>query len=226
MDLEKLIALLKEKFQGVRMDAIEQLALMLSMTAKDENAVKQLVDGLTSTEVVEFEKKFQATLDTARTNAIKTNEENLRKKFEFVEKEKKPAKEEERKEKEEEKNTLLEQIASLKTLVEDLVSERKTASFREIVAKQLDEKGVDKAFYNAILAGRSFSSDEEVAQFVEETNKSYSSVVESITKKTLEDKRPPLSGSLSKEDNEAFIEAAKAYGQSEGGSNSFNVKKF
>lgn len=226
MDLEKLIALLKGKFKGVRPDVVEQLALIISMTAKDEEAVKQVVDGLTSTEIENFGKKFQSTLDKERTNAIKTNEENLREKFDFVEKGKNPKEKSEGGQEQggEKEDGLKKEINELKEIVKSFSEERKRTSLLEKASKMLEEKGVDKNYSTAILAGRSFSSEEEITTFVEETEKGYSAFVEAFRQNEIKGKTPPLSGEMTDAESKAFIEAAKAYGSDEG-SCSFNVKK-
>lgn len=83
---DKIFALLTAKFPGTRKDALLQLARSLALQFADEKDAKEFVDKLTDAQVNDYTKEFRADVDKEVSSSIKKNEENLRKKFEFVDK--------------------------------------------------------------------------------------------------------------------------------------------
>jgi pantothenate synthetase len=86
---EKLMALLTAKFlnvQGVRKDGLAQLANSLYLTVTTEDEAKTLVDKLSNEQVVDAIKSYRSSVDSEVSNATKTYEDNLKLKYEFVEK--------------------------------------------------------------------------------------------------------------------------------------------
>lgn len=84
--MEHLLELLKAKFSGVRQDVLAQLAASLLLVATTEDAQKELVEKLDKAQVEAFGKEYRKTVDTEVSNSTKTFEENLKKKYDFVEK--------------------------------------------------------------------------------------------------------------------------------------------
>lgn len=83
---DKILALLTAKFAGVRKDVLMQMARVMALHCADETEAKALVDKMTIETVNEFVKEFRADVDNEVSKSIKTNEENLKKKYDFVEK--------------------------------------------------------------------------------------------------------------------------------------------
>ena len=81
-----ILALLVAKFQGVRKDGLEALARACALQCKSEDDAKTLVDGLDKAQVDEFVKEYRAGVDKEVSDGVKTNETNLRNKYNFVEK--------------------------------------------------------------------------------------------------------------------------------------------
>lgn len=88
--MEKLLELLKKKFSGVRQDVLAQLASSLAMVATTDEEQSATVEKLTVAQVEAFGKEYRKTVDTEVSNGTKTFEENLKKKYDFVEKGKTP----------------------------------------------------------------------------------------------------------------------------------------
>lgn len=88
--MEKLIELLKQKFSGIRPDVLAQLASSMILVATTEEEQKSMVEKLTQAQVEAFGKDYRKAVDTEVSNSTKTFEENLKKKFDFVEKQKTP----------------------------------------------------------------------------------------------------------------------------------------
>ena len=84
--MEHLIELLKQKFSGVRQDVLAQLAALLALVATTEDEQKTMVEKLDKAQVEAFGKEYRKTVDTEVSNGTKTFEENLKKKYDFVEK--------------------------------------------------------------------------------------------------------------------------------------------
>lgn len=83
---EKILALLLAKFAGVRKDGLARLATALSLQAGDETEAGELVEKLTTEKVNEFVTDYRKDVDKEVSDANKTYEGNLKKKYEFVEK--------------------------------------------------------------------------------------------------------------------------------------------
>ena len=86
---EKILKLLETKFQGTRKDGLSILAGVLAMTATDDETAQKVVDALTADQVKDFITDYRKGADAEITKANQTAEENLRKKYDFVEKGKK-----------------------------------------------------------------------------------------------------------------------------------------
>ena len=87
--MEHLLELLRQKFSGVRQDVLAQLAAMLAMVATTEDEQTATVEKLTPAQVEAFGKDYRKTVDKEVSDGTKTFEENLKKKYDLVEKGKK-----------------------------------------------------------------------------------------------------------------------------------------
>ena len=85
-----ILALLVAKFQGVRKDGLSVMAGILALQAATEEEAKTLVDKLTDAQVNEFIKDYRKDVDKEVSESNKTFETNLRKKYDFREKEVEP----------------------------------------------------------------------------------------------------------------------------------------
>lgn len=85
-----ILALLVAKFQGARKDGLNVLAGILALQASTEDEAKTLVEKITDAQVNEFIKDYRKDVDKEVSESNKTFEANLRKKYEFKEKETEP----------------------------------------------------------------------------------------------------------------------------------------
>ena len=83
---EKILALLAAKFPGVRKDALAQLAGVLALQAATDEEATGLVEKLTAEKAKQFEVEYRKDVDKEVSDANKTYEGNLKKKYDFVEK--------------------------------------------------------------------------------------------------------------------------------------------
>ena len=88
-----ILALLVAKFQGARKDGLNVLAGILALQASTEDEAKALVEKITDAQVNEFIKDYRKDVDKEVSESNKTFETNLRKKYDFKEKEVEPGNE-------------------------------------------------------------------------------------------------------------------------------------
>lgn len=90
---EKILALLETKFQGRRKDGLNRLASAIALQVSTEEEANAIAGRLTAESVDTFIADWRREADAELGRANRTHEDNLRKKFDFVEKkpeEKKP----------------------------------------------------------------------------------------------------------------------------------------
>ena len=85
-----ILALLVAKFQGARKDGLNVLAGILALQASTDDEAKALVEKITDAQVNEFIKDYRKDVDKEVSESNKTFETNLRKKYDFKEKEVEP----------------------------------------------------------------------------------------------------------------------------------------
>ena len=85
-----ILALLVAKFQGARKDGLNVLAGILALQASTEDEAKALVEKITDAQENEFIKDYRKDVDKEVSESNKTFETNLRKKYDFKEKETEP----------------------------------------------------------------------------------------------------------------------------------------
>ncbi|ERI85121.1 hypothetical protein HMPREF1981_02008 [Bacteroides pyogenes F0041] len=86
MNFQQILALLIAKFSGVQKDGLEQMARTIALQCTNEEEAKSLVEKITDAQVNDFVKEYRKVVDKEVSEAGKTLETNLKKKFDFVEK--------------------------------------------------------------------------------------------------------------------------------------------
>ena len=85
-----ILALLAAKFPGVRKDGLNMLARMMALQMETEDEAKAAVERLTRDGVDAFVRDFRSDVDKEVSDGTRTFEENLRRKFDLVEKQSEP----------------------------------------------------------------------------------------------------------------------------------------
>lgn len=85
MNYQQILALLQAKFAGVRKDGLAQLARMITLQVTSQEEAQALIDKLDVEKVTETVKDYRKDVDKEVSEANKTYEGNLKKKFKFVE---------------------------------------------------------------------------------------------------------------------------------------------
>lgn len=86
LTIEQVIALLGAKFPGVRKDGIKNLAGVIALQAENEEEARAIVDKLTADKVSAFVTDFRSNIDREIQQSVSTAEQNLRNKYDFVDK--------------------------------------------------------------------------------------------------------------------------------------------
>lgn len=86
MTYQQILALLINKFSGVRKDGLEQMARILALQCTNEEEAKTLVEKITDAQVNDFVKEYRKVVDKEVSDGNKTFETNLKKKYDLVEK--------------------------------------------------------------------------------------------------------------------------------------------
>lgn len=85
MNYQIILGLLATKFTKVRKDGLEQVARLLALQCSNEDEAQALIEKITEEQVTDYVKEFRSVVDREATNARKSFEENLRKKYQLVE---------------------------------------------------------------------------------------------------------------------------------------------
>ena len=83
---EKILSLLSAKFAQARKDGLQQLARSIAIQAADDSEAQALVDKLNVDKVTDYIKDWRKDVDSEVTNATRTHENNLKTKYDFVDK--------------------------------------------------------------------------------------------------------------------------------------------
>lgn len=189
---EKILKLLETKFQGTRKDGLSILAGVLAMTATDDETAQKVVDALTADQVKDFITDYRKGADAEITKANQTAEENLRKKYDFVEKGKKNDPEPPQPNIDEliQKATapLLERIAGLEG---QGIKATRRAQFDKAIANAPDTV---KALLVENFEGANFDTDEAFAAYLQKTSETASKLAQDFNNTKLATMRLPQFG--------------------------------
>jgi len=195
MTQSEILQQLETKFQGVRKDGLNQLAAAYALTfGDDDETIKNKISELTEEKVSSFVAENRKAVDAEITKAIKTNETNLKAKYEFVEKGKKP---EPDNDKPDEKNAdpdptqsaIEKAIAKALTPITDAIavmqSEKITANRQAVLEGVLNENTkIPNVYKTSILSNfksQKFDTDEAFSEFVENTKKDLATFEQELT---------------------------------------------
>lgn len=206
---EKILALLIAKFAGVRKDGLAQMALVLSLQAADETEATALVEKLTTEQVNGFVRDWRSDVDKEVSEANKTYETNLKKKYDLVEKKEgdkdDPAKDPKPATNTNDVATLVANAVkeAMEPLQKELVS-IKTAKTTETRLQQVESKltNVPEAYKAQKLKDfkrMSFETDEAFAEYLGEVETDITALNQELADKGLAGHTKPIMGSPNKD---------------------------
>ena len=87
MTIEQITTALQSKFVGARKDGLDMIARNIALiTGNDEQKTKEAIESLTADTVNALFVEWRKTVDAENAKAAQTREDNLLKKFDFIEK--------------------------------------------------------------------------------------------------------------------------------------------
>lgn len=216
MKIAEIQALLEQKFKGERKDGLKLLALHIVMTAgEDDEKAKQAVEALSEDGVKAFIKDWRKDADAETTKAVKTNEETLRGKYDFVEKQQQNQQQQQQETPPAQGITQEQLAAAIEAAIKpyrDEVSKLQgaslTASRKEQIENLFKGKAVNAAYKKAVMAGfnsRKFESDEEFSSYFESTKADVDSCVQELANQGLSLLAPPILGITNKDGVSAAV---------------------
>ncbi len=207
---DKILALLIAKFSGVRKDGLARLAQALSLQVADETEAGALVDKLTPEKVNEFVTDYRKDVDKEVSDANKTYEGNLKKKYEFVEKkDPDPGKDQDPNKKQDPTDIATIVANAVKAAVEPLQKEMlsfKGEKTTETRLQQLQTKFKDKNLPESFAAQKlkdfkrmNFDTDEAFTEYLTEVESDITAFNQELADKGLAGHTKPLMGGLNKD---------------------------
>lgn len=188
---DKILTLLETKFQGTRKDGLSILAGVLAMTANDEETAKKVVEALTADQVKSFITDYRKAADSEITKATKTAEENLRVKYNFVEK--KPDGDDDKKKKPDGDDKTLDIEALIKKATDPLIKEladlkgdKVKATRRETFTKAIGNIPDNlKSLYLENFEKSTFDTDDDFNAYVTKTTETASKLAQDMANNSL-----------------------------------------
>lgn len=168
---EKLLALLIAKFAQARKDGLQQMARSLTLHVADETEAQALVDKIQESQVTTFIKDWRKDVDSEVSKGTKSFEDNLKSKYDLVEKKTPTSKTEQS----DDIATIVAQavasaIAPLQQKIQSFESGRTVENRREVLTGKLE--GYPEVFKKTVLKNfdrMKFENDDEFATFITET---------------------------------------------------------
>lgn len=197
---EKILALLTTKFAGVRKDGLARLAQTLSLQVENETEAGALVEKLTAEKVNEFVSDYRKDVDKEVSDANKTYETTLKKKYDFVEKKAEPTKEPEPTKPDDAPAWAKALIDQNKALT-DRLSAIETGKTVETRLQQLQSKFKDKNLPESFTSQKvkdfkrmSFESDDAFAEYLTELDADVTAFNQELADKGLSGQGKPMFG--------------------------------
>lgn len=227
---EKLLALLIQQFAGVRKDGLNNLASSLALTVSTEEEAEQVVGKLTADTVNQYVTDWRKEVDAENNKASQTRENNLRAKYNFVDKQ-------EHQDPNPQDpppsphggggfnpediqklivNSVKEATQGLQNEIQSLKGSAVTANRREALLKVFNDQ-TPEPFKEAVLETfelRTFENDEAFAEFANKTKENVAVLTQEIADKGLGGHTPPIFGKANSSGVSSgvldYIEAKKA----------------
>lgn len=217
MKIAEIQALLEQKFKGERKDGLKLLALHIVMTAgEDDEKAKQAVEALTEDGVKAFIKDWRKDADAEITKSNQTAEQNLRNKYDFVEKVQQTPPEPNPDPKggitaEQLEAAIAKAIKPYTDKVAALEGANITASRKEQVEALFKDKNVNAAYKKAVMSAfesQKFEDDNAFNTYLESTKADIDTCVQELADQGLaEGLGSPLFGKPNKDGVSAEVEA-------------------
>jgi hypothetical protein len=168
---EKILEQLKAKNSGVSQRTLDTIADRLSNLVKEE---KEIEGAITEFEkympVKSFEDALKRESDMRVTDAVKTFENNLKQKFDFVEKGKTP--DQKKTDEPDSMKVLIDKMAEMEKRFEDQQNTYRQQSLRATAVSKLKEKKIPEY----LLKGYDIKTDQEIDSVIQQVESDYNKI--------------------------------------------------
>lgn len=209
--LEKILALLQGKFEGVRKDGLQQLAAVISVQAANEEEANEIVGKLTADKVSKFVTDWRKEADKEIEKAQQTYETGLRRKYDFVEKNKpqdppqpQPKPNDGALTAEQIREIIREENKAIREGYDSLRAEKTTATRREQFVAKLDAAKIEgkqreMQLRNFDRLAPTFKDDEDFNGYLTEVQSDIDAIAQEQSDNGLRGHDKPIFGAVNKE---------------------------
>lgn len=182
MDLTKaIIALLEAKFQGVRKDVLTNLASSIALQAEDEKEAKTIVDRMTAEKVNGFAQSYRSSIDREIQQSVQTNEQKLREKYNFTEKQSQQQQQPGGLTIDQIKEIFREQLDPLTQRMDAYDKQKSASARRDLYVGKMKEAKLSEVAQNILLQQfdrMNFSDDADFNQFLADSQPTFAKMVQ------------------------------------------------
>lgn len=208
--IEKILALLTAKFEGVRKDGLQQLASVIGLQVTTEEEANEVVGKLTAEKVSGFVTSWRSSADAEIAKANKTYEDGLKQKYDFVEKGKQtpPA---DPNEPEPGGAITLDAISKLidsklsgvQSSITEMNADKVATSRRELFVAKLDEAKLEGSTREMLIKNfdraNNFQSDEDFNGYIADLQGDIAALAQERADAGLSGHEKPIFGAVNKE---------------------------
>ncbi len=198
LTVEPILALLGKKFQGVRKDALQSVAGVIALQAEDEAAAQLIIDHMTAENVQKFVQTYRSSIDREIQQSNQTMEQNLRNKYDFVEKQQQQQQQQQQQSGaltlDQLKSLLAETIAPLTQRMDAYDQQRVGATRRETYLGKLKDAKLSEAMIDMMSAQfdrMAFKDDAEFNSFLESSKPTIDKLSQQIANDSLRNDHTP-----------------------------------
>lgn len=208
--IEKILALLTAKFEGVRKDGLQQLASVIGLQVTTEEEANEVVGKLTAEKVSGFVTSWRSSADAEIAKANKTYEDGLKQKYDFVEKGKQtpPAGADEPKPGEaitlDAISKLIDsKLSGVQSSITEMNADKVATSRRELFVAKLDEAKLEGSTREMLIKNfdraNNFQSDEDFNGYITDLQGDIAALAQERADAGLSGHEKPIYGAVNKE---------------------------
>lgn len=198
LTIEQIVALLGQKFPGVRKDALQSMAGVIALQAEDEAAAQRIVDQMTAENVQRFAQTYRSNIDREIQQSNQTYEQNLRNKYNFVEKQQQQQQQQQQPggplTLDQMKALFAETIAPLTQRMDAYEQQRIGTTRRETYVGKLKEAKISEAMVDMMMSQfdrMTFKDDAEFNSFLETSQPAIDKLSQQMADQALRNDRTP-----------------------------------
>jgi hypothetical protein len=205
---EQIVALLLEQFPGTRKDGLTQLAAAICLQVETEDQAKEIVGKLTADKVSKFVNDWRSAADAENAKAVKTREDALKAKYNFVEKQQQQQQQQQQNQDggaitlDAIKQLIQEQMKGVQDSITSITAANTAADRRKLYVAELDNAKIQGKTRDMLLKNfdrvNNFGSEDDFATFLTDAKEDIAALAQETVNTTLQQQKP-LFGAVNKE---------------------------